>query len=152
MCRLDMRALGVDFGTVRVGLAVSDDLGVLATPLPFLKRSDSIRKDAQAVAETAEEENVQQVVVGLPLTLDGGRSRSTELAEEFGRRIGRYTKIPVIFFDERFSSSEAEERLMQAGLDSRKARQKMDSQAAAVLLESYLRSRKSRDQEQQDAS
>ncbi|BCW98006.1 MAG: putative pre-16S rRNA nuclease [Armatimonadota bacterium] len=133
-----MRVLAVDLGSVRTGLAVSDELGILASPLPPLRRTESIRKDARAIAETAERLKAQKIVVGLPVGLDGTEGPAATMAREMAERISRYTRIPVVLHDERWTTVEAAERLREAGLDSRRARQIVDSQAAAVLLESYL--------------
>ena len=133
-----MRVLAVDVGSVRTGLAVSDELGILASPLPALRRTESIRKDARAIAQTAEQLAVETIVVGLPLGLDGTEGAAAAMAREMAARVSRYTRIPVVLHDERWTTAEASERLRQAGVDSRRARGLVDSQAAAVLLESYL--------------
>lgn len=133
-----MRVLAVDVGTVRVGLAVSDELGVLATPLAAYQRTASIRKDARAVAETASRLDVVEIIVGLPIGQQGQMGASVEMANQFAQRIGRYTKIPIRMWDERLSTFEAAFRLLEAGVNSRKAKNLIDSQAAAVMLEEYL--------------
>ncbi|MEJ5298967.1 MAG: Holliday junction resolvase RuvX [Armatimonadota bacterium] len=133
-----MRVLAVDVGSVRTGLAISDELGILASPLPALHRTESIRKDARAIAETADRLKAERIVVGLPVGLDGTEGPAATMAREMAERISRYTRIPVVLHDERWTTVEAAERLREAGLDSRRARRVVDSQAAAVLLESYL--------------
>ncbi len=146
-----MRVLAVDVGTVRTGLAVSDELGVLASPLPALVRSDSIRKDAQAIARTAEDLGAGTIVVGLPLGLDGTEGQAATMAREMAERIRRYTRIPVVMHDERWTTAEASERLREAGVRSRKARGLVDSQAAAVLLEAYLQTLARKPAQESDA-
>lgn len=136
-----MRILAIDVGTVRVGVAVSDELGILATPLEHYRRTGSLRKDARAVADIAEGQGVSEILVGHPVQMSDEVGTAALAAEEFAERLTRYTRIPVRLLDERLSSVEAERRLREAGVDSRKARSLVDSQAAAVLLESYLRSK-----------
>lgn len=131
--------LALDVGSVRIGLAISDELGVLATPLERYLRTDSLRRDASAVAEIASQRGAEKIVVGHPKQLSSERGTSAAAAEEFADRLRRYTRIPVILLDERYTSVEAARLLREAGVDSRKARELIDSQAAAVLLESYLR-------------
>lgn len=133
-----MRALAVDPGSVRCGLAVSDELGTLATPLDAFPRTASIKRDAAAIAGMAERLQAQRIVVGLPLRESGEAGPEALAAEEFADRVRRYTHIPVVLWDERLSSFEAETRLREAGVNARKMRERIDSQAAAVILESYL--------------
>jgi len=135
-----LRILAIDVGTVRLGVAVSDELGILATPLEHYRRTGSLRKDARAIAEIAEGQGAGEILVGHPVQMSDEIGTAALAAEEFAERLTRYTRIPVRMVDERLSSVEAERRLREAG-DSRKARSLVDSQAAAVLLESYLRSK-----------
>lgn len=134
----DMRILAVDYGSVRIGLARSDELGLLASPLPCYIRTASIKKDARIIAEMAESSEACLVIVGYPLTLEGERGRMAVDAEAFGERISRYTRIPVKMLDERYTSFQAESQLREAGRNSRKAKLQIDSQSAVVLLQDYL--------------
>ncbi len=147
-----MRVLAVDYGTVRVGLAASDELGIMASPLQAYIRTDSVKKDAKAIAQVAEGLGAVEIVVGMPTELDGVSGAAAKAAEEFADRIARYTKIRVTMRDERLTTAEAARRLQQAGIDSRKSRTLVDSEAAAVLLESYLRARINQDSKDIDAS
>ena len=110
-----MRILAVDYGTVRIGVARSDELGLLASPLPFYKRTASIKKDARAIAEIAETGEAGLIILGYPLTLQGDKGKMAEEAEAFGERISRYTRIPVKMLDERYTSFQAESQLREAG-------------------------------------
>lgn len=139
-----MRILAVDYGTVRIGLAKSDELGILASPLPCYHRTASVKKDARSIAEAAEGLGVCQILLGYPLTLQGDRGKMAKEAESFGERISRYTRIPVRMVDERYSSYQAESQLREAGRSSRKAKQEMDSQSAVVLLQEYLDAKRNR--------
>jgi len=117
---------------------MSDEMGILCTPIAALVRTPSIKRDSRAIALKAEEIGAECIVVGLPLEMNGEHGKSALQAEEFARRLQNYTRVPVVLQDERLSSFEAEDRLREAGVKSRKVRGLLDSQSAAVILESYL--------------
>jgi putative Holliday junction resolvase len=127
----------VDWGARRIGLAVSDPLGVIASPLPTLE----IRGEAQAVARVADtirELEADAVVVGLPLTLSGERGESAEAAERFAARLGEASGVPVSLYDERLTSALAERRLRETGTRTRGRKGRVDQGAAVALLEGWL--------------
>jgi len=132
-----MRVLGIDYGQARVGLAMSDPEGRMVFPRPAIKKTT---RDAlfAALVSLVEAENVEAVVVGLPLTLDGGESLTTRQARNFAESLARRINAPVHLMDERLSSAEAEAQLKEAGLCSRKIKSRLDSQAAKLILESWL--------------
>ncbi len=134
-----MRVLGIDYGQVRVGLAITDPEGRMAFPRPALTRTT---RDGLFEALTAliEEERVEAVVVGLPLTLDGGDSLTTRQTRNFVESLARRVSVPVHLMDERFSSAAAEAQLKEAGLCSRKRKTRLDSQAAVQILETWISS------------
>ena len=128
--------LGVDVGTVRVGVAASDPAGVLATPVETLPRG---RGDLDRIAELAGEREVLEVVVGLPRSLSGGEGPSAAAARAYARELaGRLAPVPVRMVDERMSTVTAERGLREAGLRGRQARRVVDSRAAVVILQSAL--------------
>ena len=131
------RWLGLDLGHVRIGVALSDPLGVTAQPLTVLK-SAGTQKDIIALGELVEKHEVTQVIIGLPLNMDGTESSTTKKVREFTGKLVQRLNIPVFFIDERLTSKQAE-RLMIEG-DSRREdrRQKIDKVAAALLLQSAL--------------
>lgn len=132
-----MRVLGVDFGLKRVGLAVTDPEGRMAFPLKTIERTT--RKELFAgMLDLIESENISKVVVGLPLDLEGGETLSTRQAVNFAESLARRAGVPVVFADERLTSVEAEERLREAGVSGKKLKKVLDSQAAVLILESYL--------------
>lgn len=132
------RLLGVDFGLKRVGLAVCDSLGILATPLGTYK-TKSMRDTIDYVADTARSQGVSGVVVGLPLNLDGTESVQSGRVRAFSRNLERVTGLPVYLCDERLSTVEADELLKEAGITSADERKKKaDSMAAKVILQSYI--------------
>lgn len=130
------RLLGVDYGRVRVGLAVSDALGLGAKPLGFVRRSS----DAQAaglVAALAVKERVGGIVIGMPLNADGSSGGNARWVEQFRLALGKLTKLPITLVDERYSSSEAEEELRAAGKWPCDPGW-LDAQAAAIVLRRHL--------------
>ena len=133
------RLLALDVGTLRIGVAVCDALRMVASPLLTVQRQ-SVKKDSAQIVEVAQAEGVCGVVVGLPLGLDGGETRSTRLARQIGDAVAEGSDLPVTYHDERFSSVEAERRLIERDV-SRKARKKrIDQSAAAVILQDFLES------------
>lgn len=134
------RVLGVDLGAVRIGLACSDPTGTLATPLTVLPRSGDVARDHQAIVETAREADAEQIVVGLPLSLDGtdGPAARAARAEVDALRAVAGPELPVSLHDERFTTVGAQRRLAAAGVRGRSQRAAVDAAAAAVMLQSWL--------------
>ena len=131
------RILAVDWGERRIGLAVSDDLGILATGLPTLE----IRGEAEAVAKVADTirtVEADSVVVGLPLTLKGERGEAARAVERFADALRRETPVEVSLFDERLTSAMAERRMRERGERSRGRKTRVDQGAAVALLEGWL--------------
>jgi putative Holliday junction resolvase len=131
------RILAVDWGERRIGLAVSDDLGILATGLPTLE----IRGGAEAVARVADTirtVEADSVVVGLPLTLRGERGEAARAVERFADALRRETPVDVSLFDERLTSAMAERRMRERGEKSRGRKTRVDQGAAVALLEGWL--------------
>jgi putative Holliday junction resolvase len=136
-----MRALSVDFGLKRVGLALSDPTGTLAYPLRTIARGG---KDAlyAELLRTIEAERVEAVVVGLPLAMDGTDTLTTRQVRNFASGLRHRAAVPVHLADERLSSAEAECRLREAGAGRGRIKAALDSQAAVCILESFLQSRR----------
>jgi putative holliday junction resolvase len=122
------RVLSLDHGSARCGCAVSDPSGTLATPLPVVERPDT-RRGLAAIARLVDEQGVDRVIVGLPLTLRGEEGSQAERARTFAERLARRVSVPVELHDERLTTRLAERTRGTADADSR---------AAAHLLESYL--------------
>ena len=130
------RVLGLDPGTRRVGVAVSDPLGITAQPHSVL---DATAPDLiEQIARLACEVGAEGLVVGLPISLDGHEGPSAVAAREFAAALGAATGLPVKLADERFTSVTAERVLSQAGLPGRRRRAVRDRVAAAVMLQAYL--------------
>jgi len=139
-----MRAAAVDFGTVRVGLAVADEIGLLAHPRPFLDGRDPARV-LRELCELSASEGIGVFVVGLPRKLDGREGPSARRAREFAGALRKACGVRVVLVDEWLTTREAKGRLREQGLDERAQRSRVDSASAAVLLQSYLDSKRERD-------
>jgi putative Holliday junction resolvase len=132
--------LGIDAGDRRVGVALSDELRLLATPLTVLNTTHGMAPVLDALAEVVRREAVDRVVVGLPLNADGSEGRQAKRARHFARVAERVVGLPVELWDERLSTREAEEILRLQGRRTRRMRQRgeIDAVAAAVILQDYL--------------
>jgi putative Holliday junction resolvase len=133
--------MALDVGDVRIGVALSDETETLASGLVTLK-SVGPRKDAQALAALAREHDVGEVVVGLPLRLDGSLGSQAEKVLAFVERLRRVARLPVVVRDERLTSVEADERLAEAGVRRRDRKARIDQAAAALILQEHLDERK----------
>ena len=130
---------GVDYGTVRIGVAVSDPDRTMASPLEIYARR-SAALDAKYFQQLAKEERIVLWVVGLPVHLDGRESQKSQEARRFGKWLTEITALPVEFFDERFTSVQAEEILQAAELTSKRRKKRLDMLAAQIMLTAYLES------------
>lgn len=138
------RVLGVDVGTVRVGLALSDPTGTLASPLTTLRRAKN-NSDLDRLAALVVEHEVTEVVVGEPVHLSGASGASAQDAGNYAQELAdRIPDVPVILIDERLSTVTAASHLREGGIDSRKQRAVIDQAAAVVILQQFLDSRSPR--------
>ena len=140
MPRSPHRVLAADYGTRRIGLAVSDASGTLATPLTTLTRRAGKRPPIARILEIAASHGVACLVVGLPLDPRGGETSWTAEVRDFGGRLGDRSGLPVHFVDESYSSAEAEARIRSIGLTRKKREDKarIDAGAAAIILQDWL--------------
>jgi putative Holliday junction resolvase len=137
-----VRAAAIDLGAGRVGLAVADDLGLLAHPRPFLDGRNQ-RALLQRLKELQQAEAIELFVVGLPRELSGREGPAAKRVRSFAEQLSRATPARVELYDEWLSTREAAGRLRAQGLNSRQQRGRVDSAAAAILLQSYLDGRQS---------
>jgi putative holliday junction resolvase len=135
------RVLALDLGKRRIGLALSDELGITAQGLETLERSN-IREDLARLAQLAKDKNVTLILMGNPLHMSGREGRQTEYTRDFAARLHAATGLPVEFRDERLTTVEAERVLRQSGISIQKRAKAVDRLAAVILLESYLDSRR----------
>ncbi len=137
-----MRALGVDLGSRRIGIAVSDPTGTIASPLTVVHRSKSVRRDLDEIARIAHEEEADLIVVGLPLTMRGEVGSAAEAAIAEADRLATVVGVPVEMHDERLTTVTAERSLIEAGMRGEQRRHVVDKVAAAVMLQSWLDARR----------
>lgn len=131
------RLAGIDYGTVRIGIAVSDPERTIASPWETYRRRND-RLDADFFRRLVAEERIVRFVVGLPLHLDGRISEKAHEARRFGEWLHDITDLPIDYYDERYTSVEAERLLRQGGLSEKKRRNLRDQLAAQLLLAAYM--------------
>lgn len=139
-----VRALGVDPGTKRIGIAVSDLSGTIASPLTVLARSKSKRHDLHELARIAREEEAEVIVVGLPLNMDGSTGPAARAAIAEAERLATLVDVPVELHDERLTTVTADRDMVAAGLNAIERRKVVDKIAAAIMLQSWLDARANR--------
>jgi len=131
------RILGIDFGTKRMGLAVSDALGITAQGLPTLERT-RLADDLERLRALAEEYSVERVLVGNPIGHRGGETSMSQRVAEFAEKLRQRLPCPVDLWDERLTSAEANRTLRESGISIGKRQRAVDRVAAVLLLQSYL--------------
>lgn len=131
------RVMALDVGTKTIGVALSDPTRMLASPSHTVRRQ-SVRVDCAGLVAVAQERQVEEIVVGLPLELDGSEARSARLARQVGEALREATELPVHYVDERFSSVDAERQLIAADVSRARRKQVIDQQAAVLILQSFL--------------
>ena len=133
-----MRALGLDLGSKRIGVAVSDTSGIIASPHSVITRSKSVRHDHESIARLVRDEEVEVVIVGLPLTMAGEVGPAAQAATREARRLSTVLPVPVEMFDERMTTVAADRALREADIRASDRRQYVDKVAAAVMLQAWL--------------
>lgn len=136
------RILALDVGKKRIGLAVTDELGMTALGLETLHRT-RIRDDIEKLRETATRYEIGTLLIGQPLHMSGDESRQGAYTKEFAERLAGAIGLPVVYWDERLTSAEAERLLRQAGATLEQRKRAVDQMAAVLLLESYMGYRRS---------
>lgn len=129
--------LALDVGRKRIGLAVSDELGITAQGIETLYRT-RIREDMEKLKIVAQARKVSLLLVGRPLHMNGTESPQSRYTEEFGERLSKYLDVPVVYWDERLTSMEAERMLRAAAASLDEKKRAVDRLSAVLLLESYL--------------
>lgn len=131
------RTMALDVGTKTIGVAVSDELGIAPHPVCTLARH-GVRRDVDALRAVIAERDVDCVVVGLPLELDGSEARSARLARQIGDAVAEATGLRVAYVDERFTSVEAERALIAQGVSRARRKAVIDQAAAMGILRAWL--------------
>jgi putative holliday junction resolvase len=134
-----MRVMAIDYGSKAIGVAISDELRLTVRPLTTLRRNKQSRNQIIAQLQNLiQEHEVAELVVGLPLSLDGSFGDAAERVRIFIVELKKIISIPIIEQDERLTSREAEEVMRELGFDMRKRKEKSDEYAAAIILQDYL--------------
>ena len=132
-----MRVLALDHGTKRVGLAISDEMGMIAQPLTFLP-AEPIAELVEGLKKVVSEKNVELILVGIPRNMDGSYGPAAEKARKFVEQLKAAFTVPIRTWDERLTSVQANKAMIQGGLRREERKLKADQTAAAILLQSYL--------------
>jgi putative Holliday junction resolvase len=135
-----MRILGLDHGTRRIGVAVSDETKTIATPLEFIP-AEAMDKVIERLQQLIRERDVELILIGMPRNMDGSYGPATEKVKEFIAAIQPHITAPVKTWDERLTSVMANRALLEGNIRRDQRKQKVDKMAAAILLQSYLDSR-----------
>jgi putative holliday junction resolvase len=138
-----MRVMALDIGDKRIGVAISDALLLTAQSRPTLQRRNP-EGDIGALRRLVQENEVHEIVVGQPLHMNGSESAQSRKIAHFAKELGEKLNLPIIFWDERLTSYEAEQHLAELGLDWRKRREHVDKIAAMIILQNYLDNRPGR--------
>lgn len=131
------RILAVDFGTKRIGIAISDENAEIAQPLTVLKREGN-KKDIEKIAKIVQQYNVSVILVGIPYKAEGALTKMGEKAHAFGVLLGECIKKEVIFVDETMTTFVAEEALVQSNVKRKKRKELIDKVAASIILQDFL--------------
>jgi len=131
------RIAGIDYGTVRIGIAMADlSVGIAGPYENYTRRG--LASDARYFQQLAEQEHLTRLVIGLPIHLDGRESQKSQEARQFGQWLTEVTSLPVDYFDERYSTAEAEKLMADANLSPKKRMARRDQLAAQIMLTAYL--------------
>ncbi len=137
-----MRVLGLDVGMKRIGVALSDPTGLLATPLLIIQHT-TLQADFDAILKLARDNDVERILVGIPVSLDGALHHQAHIIQAFRDKLASQTTLPIDTWDERFSTMEAKERMEEAGIKPARWKSLLDAAAAAIVLQAYLDSKRS---------
>ena len=132
-----MTVLGIDYGEKRIGISISDPNGIISLPQEPIF-SEGIKNDSLTISKIVEDKNIELIVIGLPLTLDGHHGFQAKIISNFEGELKKQTSKTIIKFDERLTTKQAKNELKE----SKKARSKIDSIAASIMLQTFLDSRR----------
>ena len=132
-----MKKLALDVGSKKIGVAVSDSLNLIAQPLMVIRRS-SFKQEAEEIRELVAEHEVNQIVVGLPINMDGSFGPQAKMATDYAAKLEEALKIDVVKFDERRTTVEAEKVLIEARVTRKKRKEVIDKLAAVKILQTFL--------------
>ena len=132
-----MKIIALDIGTVRIGIATSDIMEIIASAYEVYRRKN-LDSDVKYIAELVSKLDAGEIVIGLPLKLDGTEGQSVEMAKSFGEKLSELTNVPIVYQDERLSTVSAQRILIESGMRREKRKDKVDSVAATFILQTYL--------------
>lgn len=134
------RILGLDFGSRTVGVAVSDGLGITAQGVEIIRREkeDKLRKTLARITELAKQYEAERIVIGLPVHMNGDEGIRAEKTREFAAMVERRTGLPIVMWDERLTTVEADDVMIEAGLDRKARKEFVDMIAAQLILQGYM--------------
>ena len=132
-----MKIIALDIGTVRIGIATSDIMEIIASAYEVYRRKN-LNEDVKYIASLVSKLEAGELVIGLPLKLDGSAGQSVDMAREFGEKLTELVSIPIVYQDERLSTVSAERILIESGVRREKRKDKIDSVAATIILQTYL--------------
>ena len=135
-----MRVMALDVGDKNMGIAISDALLLTAQSRPTLRRKD-LKSDIEAIRQLSVENEVHEIVIGQPLHMDGRESPQSQKVARFAEELKKALDLPIVFWDERLTSFEAEQHLQEMGLSWRQRRAQIDKIAAMIILQNYLDTR-----------
>ncbi len=133
-----MRKIALDVGDVRIGIATSDPMGIIASGYETYTKTKSEEKDFTYFSELAKQKLCDTFVLGLPINMDGTEGPRAIMVREFGEKLKKYTDIKVVFQDERLSTVSAEKALIEGGMRREQRKKVIDKVAASIILQSYL--------------
>jgi putative Holliday junction resolvase len=136
------RLLGIDYGSRRIGLAISDPDQIIATPLAVVKAEGQPAQDAVMLAQLAPQHEVAEFVIGLPLNKDGSEGKQARVTREMGEALAHASSLPVHFYDERYTTHAAIGAMRQAEVRRRKRGHHLDKVAASIMLQAFLDARR----------
>lgn len=132
------RLMSLDIGDVRIGVAMSDLMRILAEPFETYTRTKDLDNDLQYFAKLAKDKQVKKIIIGLPINMDGTHGERTDIVKEFGDNLLKYTDCEIVYQDERLSTYEAEQILLEANMSRENRKKVIDKIAAAIILRSYM--------------
>lgn len=134
---MNHRKLGIDYGDVRIGIAMTDALCMISSPFEVYKNKGE--DDAlNHIIELIKEYNIDGIAMGLPLNMDGTEGERAQIHRKFGEKLEELSKVKVVFIDERLTSAEAEEILISSGVRREKRKELIDKISAQIILQSYI--------------
>ncbi|NCA92546.1 Holliday junction resolvase RuvX [bacterium] len=133
-----MRKIALDVGDVRIGIATSDPMGIIASGYETYTKTNNEEKDFIYFSELAKQKQCDTFVIGLPINMDGTEGPRAIMVREFGEKLKKYTEIKVVFQDERLSTVSAEKALIEGGMRREQRKKVIDKVAASIILQSYL--------------